>query len=143
MPDGLRPRPNFLPLASGAVHAIFPEGTSGGNPVSALREVTEWKGMPPRTSRRLASPTSKPPSDGGQFIHSQQRTFSYQINPLSLYCMTENWPHLLTVGRQWVWEHLVGFPHRLNIPDLTRGAHVRGPATQPALTSDTEGPKPS
>ena len=99
--------------------------------------------MPQQTSRRLASPTSKPPSDGGQFFHSQQQTFNYQINPLSLYCIMENQHHLLKVGRQWIWEHLVGSPHRLNVQDLTRAPHMHGPATQPALTNVTGSPKPS
>lgn len=74
---------------------------------------------------QLQSEMAKPPSDGEQLIRSQQQTFNYQINPVSLYCMTESQHHLLNVGRRWVWERLVGFPHRLNIQDPMGSAYIQ------------------
>lgn len=49
---------------------------------------------------QLQSAMTKSPSDGEQFLHSQQQTFNYQINSISLYCMVENHHHFLNVERQ-------------------------------------------
>lgn len=124
-----------------------PRESKWGHAISMACEVTEWTGMPQQTSRRrllqLQSEMAKPPSDGERLIHSQQQTFNYRINPVSLYCMTESRHHLLNVGRRWVWEQLVGFPRRLNVQDPTGSAHIHGPAAQPASINSTGSTKPS
>ena len=49
---------------------------------------------------QLQSEMTKSPGDGEQFIHSQQQTFNYQMNPISLYCRMENHHHFLNEERQ-------------------------------------------
>lgn len=57
--------------------------------------------------------------------------------------MTESRPPLLNAGRQWIWEQLVGFSHRLIVQDPTGAAHIHGPAAQPASINGIESTKPS
>lgn len=143
----MRQRPHLLPLASGTVNAILP-GSPNGEMPSACR-VKLQSGWECRSEQagvlllQLQSEMAKPPSDGERLIHSQQQTFNYRINPISLYCMTESRHHLPNVGRRWVWEQLVGVPHRLNVQDPMGSAHIHGPAAQPASINSTGSTKPS